>query len=43
MPTIYHDFWINTTIEKVFEAVSTPQGLNNWWTKRCSGKCEIKV
>ncbi|MDI9311604.1 MAG: SRPBCC domain-containing protein [Limnohabitans sp.] len=42
MPTIYHDFWINTTIEKVFEAVSTPQGLNNWWTKRCSGKCELK-
>jgi len=38
MNTIYHDFWINVPKEKVFEAVATPEGLNNWWTLRCSGK-----
>lgn len=41
MPTIYHDFIINVSSEKVFEAVSTPYGLNDWWTKKCSGKCEL--
>ncbi|MGX7666601.1 SRPBCC family protein [Flavobacterium pedocola] len=38
MNTIYHDFTISTPKERVFEAVSTPEGLNNWWTLRCSGK-----
>ena len=41
MPTIYHDFNINTSKEKVFEAVSTHYGLDNWWTQRSSGKQEI--
>lgn len=38
MNTIYHDFSINTSSSKVFEAISTPEGFNNWWTLRCSGK-----
>ncbi|WP_313805735.1 SRPBCC domain-containing protein [Flavobacterium sp.] len=37
MFTIYHDFIINTSKEKVFEAVSTPEGLNNWWTLNSKG------
>lgn len=41
MPTIFHDFVIHATIDKVFEAVSTPKGLDNWWTKKSSGKQEI--
>lgn len=41
MPTIYHDFTINTSKEKVFEAISTPYGLDNWWTQRSSGNQEI--
>ncbi|WP_136666682.1 SRPBCC domain-containing protein [Flavobacterium sp. H122] len=41
MHTIYHDLTINTSAEKIFDAVSTPYGLNDWWTKRCSGKCEL--
>lgn len=41
MNTIYHDFWINKPIDKVFETVSFPNEINNWWTKRCSGKCEL--
>ncbi|MCL9804353.1 SRPBCC domain-containing protein [Flavobacterium amniphilum] len=41
MPTIYHDFTINSSPERVFETVSTPYGLDNWWTQRSSGKQEI--
>ncbi|MCG2611541.1 SRPBCC domain-containing protein [Flavobacterium sp. SM15] len=41
MATIYHDFTINATKERVFEAISTPEGLNNWWTLRCSGNPEL--
>jgi uncharacterized protein YndB with AHSA1/START domain len=41
MPTIYHDFTINANPERVFETVSTPYGLDNWWTQRSSGKQEI--
>lgn len=42
MQTIYHDFVIDVPREKVFEAVSTPEGLNNWWTLRCKGKPGLK-
>jgi len=38
MPDILHDFYINVPIEKVFEAVSTPEGLEQWWTKRSSAE-----
>ena len=38
MQTIYHDFTINVPREKVFETVSFPDKLNNWWTLRCTGK-----
>lgn len=38
MNTIYHDFTINVSKEKVFAAINSPDGLNNWWTLRCSGK-----
>lgn len=41
MNTIYHDFTINVSTEQVFEAISTPEGLNNWWTLRCSGNPKI--
>ena len=38
MPTIYHDFTIRVSKEIVFETISLPDGLINWWTLRCSGK-----
>ena len=34
---ILHDLVINATREKVFEAVSKPEHLVNWWPKSCSG------
>jgi len=38
MPDIFHDFPIRAAGGRVFEAVSTPQGLDRWWTKQCSGQ-----
>ena len=37
MPDIFQDFPIKTTVDRVFEAVSTPAGLDRWWTKRSAG------
>lgn len=38
MPDIFHDFAIKAPAQKVFQAISTPQGLGAWWTKRSSGE-----
>lgn len=37
MQTIYHDLIIDVAPAKVFDAVSTPQGFNDWWTLQCKG------
>lgn len=34
---IYHNFVINATAKEVFDAVSLPEHLNNWWPFRSSG------
>ena len=38
MPDIVHDFSVKATRADVFKAVSTPAGLDSWWTKRSSGE-----
>ena len=38
MADIFLDFPINTPVERVFQAVSTPKGLDCWWTKYSEGK-----
>lgn len=38
MADIVHDFPIRATPKRVFEAVSTPAGLDAWWTLRSSGE-----
>ena len=38
MPDIFHQFQINASAEKVFEGISTPEGLDNWWMKTSKGK-----
>ena len=40
MADIFHHFPIKATQQKVFEAMSTPKGLDVWWTMRSSGKPE---
>jgi uncharacterized protein YndB with AHSA1/START domain len=37
MPDILQDLPINATAAEVFAAVSTPDGLDSWWTKRSAG------
>ena len=38
MPDIFHDFSIAGKRGAVFAAISTPDGLNEWWTKTSSGE-----
>ena len=37
MADILYDFSINASPDRVFRAVSTPEGLDRWWTRRSSG------
>jgi len=38
---IFHDLTIEMTVEEVFAAITTPKGLNSWWTKKASGQPKI--
>lgn len=38
MTDILHDFPINASIERVFHAMTSPTGLDTWWTKRSEGE-----
>jgi uncharacterized protein YndB with AHSA1/START domain len=33
MADIFHNFPIETTADKIFEAIAQAEGLNEWWTK----------
>jgi uncharacterized protein YndB with AHSA1/START domain len=37
MADILHDLPINVPVDSVFEAVSTPNGLDAWWTLQSEG------
>lgn len=41
MHNIYHFFTIKATVGEIFDAIVTPPGLNNWWTKECWGAPEL--
>jgi uncharacterized protein YndB with AHSA1/START domain len=34
---ILHDFPIRAPVSRVFDSVSTPAGLDQWWTKQSTG------
>ncbi|HKQ60486.1 MAG TPA: SRPBCC domain-containing protein [Candidatus Polarisedimenticolaceae bacterium] len=40
MADIFHDFPINAPAADVYRAVSTPAGLDAWWTVQSSGQAE---
>ena len=40
MPDIYHDFPIVASSDKIFQAISSEDGLNAWWTRRSAGQPE---
>ena len=37
MADIVHDFPIKATAQRVFRGISTPEGLDTWWTKKSAG------
>ncbi len=37
MPDIFHDLTIRAPGSDVFRMVATAEGLDQWWTTRCSG------
>ena len=39
--SIFHNLVINTSPNAIFDAVSLPEHLNNWWTLKSSGKPEL--
>lgn len=41
MADIFHYFQINATVNKVFDTISTPNGIDMWWSKKSSGKAEV--
>ncbi|HXM35909.1 MAG TPA: SRPBCC domain-containing protein [Pyrinomonadaceae bacterium] len=38
MADIVHNFPIKAPASQVFQAISTPTGLDSWWTKRSKGE-----
>lgn len=38
MADIYHDFPINASAERVFDAITSPPLLDSWWTARSAGE-----
>jgi len=40
MPDVTQDFPIAVPPERVFAAISTPDGLSRWWTKRAAGEAK---
>jgi uncharacterized protein YndB with AHSA1/START domain len=41
MPDILQDFPIKAPLDQVFGALSTPRGLDEWWTLTSSGRPEV--
>jgi uncharacterized protein YndB with AHSA1/START domain len=39
--SIYHNLFIKTSAKKVFDAITIPEHLNNWWPLQSSGKPEL--
>ena len=38
MADIFHNFPIKGSAQKVFDAISTAQGLNSWWSETCDAE-----
>ena len=41
MANILHEFTISAPPERIFECMTTPAGLDQWWTHYSSGKAEV--
>ena len=38
--SIYHDFIVKESMSEVYDAISQPKHLVNWWPLKCAGKPE---
>ena len=38
MPDIFYNFPIKGSAQDVFAAISTPEGLDSWWSKTCDAE-----
>jgi uncharacterized protein YndB with AHSA1/START domain len=43
MATIHHQVWINAPVAKVYEAISTADGLSSWWAPHTSTETDAGV
>jgi len=43
MPDIFHNFPIKGSAQEVFDAISTPKGLDSWWSKTCEATPAINA
>ncbi|WP_299670973.1 SRPBCC domain-containing protein [uncultured Polaribacter sp.] len=41
--SIFHDITISAGIDKVFEAITRPEHLVNWWPKKCKGNPNLNA
>lgn len=41
MADIFHDFPIQASAARVFEAIATPGGIDEWWSRTCRGRPEL--
>ncbi|MEZ6096794.1 MAG: SRPBCC domain-containing protein [Pirellulaceae bacterium] len=41
MPNIRHQLEIQAPLSHVFDLLTLPDGLNNWWTLECTGTPEL--
>lgn len=38
MPSIHHLFTIQASAKAIFTVITSPEGLNSWWTAKASGE-----
>lgn len=38
---IFHDLTIQVSPDKVFDAITSPEGLNKWWTQKAEGQPKV--
>jgi len=41
MADIFHTLFINASLKSIFDKISTPKGLEKWWSNSSSGKAKI--
>ena len=43
MASLCHEVWINAPIAKVYQAISTVEGISSWWDKQTAIQTDSSV